>query len=68
MVGRTAETAQGLSTLFLKAFRKSSFLQAEEFRRHLQCKGRPSSMTQGMRYHQNKNIFRRQEMSPPACP
>lgn len=59
---------QCLSTLFLKAFRKSRFLQAEEFLSHLQCKGQPSSMTQRVRYHQNKNIFRRQEMSRPACP
>lgn len=48
--------AQGLSTQFLKAFRKpslthQSFPWVEEFLRHLQCKGRVSSMTQGARYH-----------------
>lgn len=59
---------QGLSMLFLKAFRKSGFLLAEESLSYLHRKGRSCSMTQGARYNQNENIFRRQEVSPPACP
>lgn len=59
---------QGLSILPLKAFRKSGFLLAEESLSYLHSKGRSCSMTQGARYHQNENIFRRQEVSPPACP
>ena len=58
---------QGLSMLFLKAFRKSGFLLAEESLSYLHRKGRSCSMTQGARYNQNENIFRRQEVSPPAC-
>ena len=59
---------QGLSMLFLKAFRKSGFLLAEESLSYLHRKGQSCSMTQGARYNQNENIFRRQEVSPPACP